>query len=101
MANENDRLGWTDEDAYWRANYSNRPYASSANRDYDYFQPGYRYGYESANRYQGRSWSDIESDLSRNWGTYEHRGNSTWENVKDAVRDAWDRVTGHRPVNTR
>jgi hypothetical protein len=23
-------------------------------------------------------------------------GQSTWEHVKDAVRDAWDRVTGHR-----
>jgi hypothetical protein len=101
MANEKDRLGWTDEDAYWRANYRNRPYASSDERDYDYYQPGYRYGFESASRYQGRNWNDVESDLSRNWSTYEHRGNSTWENVKDAVRDAWDRVTGRHPVGSR
>jgi hypothetical protein len=101
MAHEHDRLAWTDEDEYWRANYRNRPYASSAGRDYDYYQPGYRYGYESANLYEGRNWSDVEPDLSRNWSTYEHRGNSTWENIKDAVRDAWDRVTGHRPVGTR
>ena len=30
---------------------------------YDFFQPGYRYGYESANRHQGRTWDEVESDL--------------------------------------
>ena len=39
---------WSTEDAYWRTNYKNRPYASSGTNDYDYYQPGYRYGYESA-----------------------------------------------------
>ena len=57
---------------------------------------GYRYGFEAANRYEGRSWNEVESDLSRSWDKYEHRGNSTWEQIKDAVRDAWDRVTGSR-----
>jgi hypothetical protein len=101
MADTNNRLGWNDEDTYWRTNYSTRPYASSGGRDYDYYQPGYRYGYEAANRYQNRSWNDVESDLSRDWNAYEHRGNSTWEQMKDAVRDAWDRITGNRPAGTR
>jgi hypothetical protein len=101
MANVNNPLGWNDEDAYWRENFRNRPYASSAGRGYDYYQPGYRYGYEAANRYQNRSWNEVEADLSRDWNAYEHRGNSTWEQVKDAARDAWDRITGKRPVSTR
>jgi hypothetical protein len=96
MADPNTRMNWNDEDAYWRNNYRNRPYASSANRDYESYQPGYRYGYEAANRYENRSWNDVESDLRNNWDRYEHRGNSPWEVVKDAVRDAWDRVTGNR-----
>ena len=101
MADRNDKLRWEDEDSYWRTNYRTRPYASSGSQDYEYYRPGYRYGYESANRYQGRDWNDVESDLSRSWNAYEHRGQSTWEQIKDAVRDAWDRVTGRHTVGTR
>jgi hypothetical protein len=75
---------WDDDDTYWRSNYQSRPYASG-----------------STNRYGGRNWNDIESDLSRGWNSYEHRGTSTWEQVKAAVRDAWDRVTGRQPVSSR
>jgi hypothetical protein len=102
MADIENQLGWNDdEDTYWRANYKSRPYASTQGRDYDYYQPGYRYGYESANRYQNRNWNDVEGDLSREWDAYQYRGNSTWEQVKGAVRDAWDRVTGNRPAITK
>ena len=83
---------WADEDRYWRQNYSSRPYAAGS--DYDSLAPGYRYGYENAGRYPGRGWGDVESDLARDWNAYQYRGTSTWQQVKDAVRDAWDRVTG-------
>jgi len=85
---------WSTEDQYWRNTWNSRPYVS-ADRSYDFYQPGYRYGFESANRYRGRDWNDVESDLRSGWDRYEHRGQSTWENVKDAVRDAWNRVTHH------
>ena len=62
---------------------------------------GFRYGYEAANKFQDQNWDDVEPDLTMGWDEYEHRGNSTWENVKDAVRDAWDRVTGKRHVGAR
>jgi hypothetical protein len=101
MADFQDRLKWEDEESYWRTNWRTRPYASSGSADYNVYQPGYRYGYESANRYSDREWNDIESDLRTNWSTYEHRGSSTWEQVKGAVRDAWDRVTGHRHTGAR
>ena len=100
MADTN-RIDWNEEDSYWRTNFRTRPYASSAGRDYDYYKPGYRFGYDAANRYRDRSWSEVESDLSRDWNSFEDRGQSTWEQMKDAVRDAWDRVTGKRPAHTR
>ena len=93
-------INWDDEDKYWRTNYATRPYASGST-DYDRFRGGYRYGFESASRYKGRNWNDVEADLSRNWNTYEHRGTSTWEQIKDAVRDGWDRMMGRHPVGTR
>jgi len=96
MGDQEYRFTWDDEDSYWRTNFRSRPYASSANRDYAYYRPGYRYGFDSAQRYSGRAWNDVEPELSKKWSTYEHKGESTWEQVKDAVRDAWDRVTGKR-----
>ena len=84
---------WSGEESYWRSNFSSRPYAR-ADRGFDYYSPAYRYGYESANQYRGRQWNDVETDLRSGWDRYEHRGQSTWENVKDAVKDAWHRVTG-------
>jgi len=87
--------GWNVEQMYWRKNYHNRPYAHG-DRQFEEYEPGYRYGYEAAHRYGDRSWEDVESDLSREWDSYPHRGRSTWQQVKDAVRDAWERVTGSR-----
>ena len=101
MTEYNDWPAWEDEDRYWRTNYSTRPYASTGSHDYDYYRPGYQYGYESAKRYHGKSWNEVESDLSRSWNSFEHRANRTWEQIKDAVRDGWDRVTGHRTVGSR
>jgi hypothetical protein len=90
-------LDWNADDRYWETNYATRPYIGT-NRDYAQWKPAYRYGHEMANRYRGRQWNEIESDMRTGWDRYEHRGTiqSTWEQVKDAVRDAWDRVTGNR-----
>jgi hypothetical protein len=84
---------WSPEEQYWRDNFASRPYAH-ADRGFDYYRPGYRYGFESAQRFHGKQWNDVESDLRSGWDRYEHRAQSTWENVKDAVRDAWNRVIG-------
>ena len=88
----NAQLDWGSEETYWRDNWSSRPYAA-ADRGFDYYRPGYRYGVESAHRYRGRNWNDVEPELASGWDRYEHRGQSTWEHMKDAVRDAWDRMT--------
>ena len=88
-------LDWKTEEDYWRANCATRPYAST-NRDFNFWRPGYQYGYESAAKYQGRKWNDVEPDLRTGWDKYHSRGQTTWEQIKDAVRDAWDRVTGNR-----
>ena len=93
-------LSWQDEDAYWQSNYRSRPYASTS-PDYGVWRGGYRYGYEAAKRYEGRPWDDVEADRSHGWSTYEHRGTSTWDQMKAAVRDAWDRVTHHRTTVTK
>jgi hypothetical protein len=83
---------WGTEETYWRDNWQSRPYAS-ADLGFEYYRPGYRFGYESARSSRGKEWNDIEAELRTGWERYEHRGQSTWENIKGAVRDAWNRVT--------
>jgi hypothetical protein len=79
------------EDAYWRDNYSSRPYIRSGST-YDDYGPAYRYGWDAHSRYAGRSYDEVEPELARDWGSA--RGNSSleWEHAKHATRDAWHRV---------
>ena len=90
-------MDWTTEDEYWRSNYATRPYVGS-NRDYSNWQPAYRYGFDAANQHKGRHWNDVENDLKAGWDKYPHRGaaRGTWEEIKAAVRDGWDRLVGNR-----
>lgn len=86
---------WGAEEKYWRENWSSRPYTTS-DRDFSFYQPGYRYGVECANRMQGKEWSEAEGDVRSGWDSFEHRGSSTWEHMKDAVRDGWNRIAHPR-----
>lgn len=81
----------TAEEAYWRENYSKRPYIESG-RTYDDYHPAYRLGWESRAKHHDRKFEDVEHDLGRDWDT--HRGTSglEWHQARHASRDAWDRV---------
>src|SRR6186997_2819816 len=61
-----ERIDPTVEDTYWRDSYRTRPYVG-ADETYETYQPAYRYGWESRDRYQGKNWNDVESDLGRGW----------------------------------
>ncbi|MBA3497654.1 MAG: hypothetical protein H0T86_11165 [Gemmatimonadales bacterium] len=91
-----DKRTWDQEDKWWEQNFSTRPYASD--RDYQDIRPAYQYGFESGTHHMGRNWNDVEGDLRTGWDKVENRSAvaSTWENVKDAVKDAWNRVTGQQ-----
>jgi hypothetical protein len=84
---------WDAEDAYWQSAYRERTYAR-ADRGYEYYRAAYRYGAENAARRPGQEWNDAERALRRGWVAAED-GSRTWEEVKDAIRDAWDHVRGH------
>jgi len=89
------QASWETEDNYWYENFTGRPYALGPDF-YDRFRPAYRYGFESAKHHVGRRWEDAEEDLKKGWDRYEHRRENTsaWDEIKEAVRDAWERVVG-------
>jgi hypothetical protein len=80
-----------EEDTYWRDNYASRPYVSGAS--YDEFGPAYRYGVDSYSKYQGRSFDEVDADLSRDWGSIRGKSSLDWERARPAARDAWQRLS--------
>jgi hypothetical protein len=95
------QAAWETEENYWYENFTSRPYALGPDY-FDRFRPAYRYGFESAQHHMGRSWEDAEPDLRRGWDSYKHRGEgeSAWDEIKEAVRDAWERITGAKTAES-
>ena len=79
------------EDAYWRDNYSSRPYVNGGT--YDDYGPAYQYGVNARTKYPDRSFDDVETDLSRDWSNSRGTSSLQWENAKHASRDAWQRTS--------
>ena len=82
----------TAEEAYWRANYSSRPYITQG-ATYDEYGPAYRYGVDAYGRYEGRSFEQAEPGLMRDWDRAKGISSLTWEDARHATRDAWQRVS--------
>jgi hypothetical protein len=82
----------TAEDAYWRENYSSRPYVTSGNT-YDDYGPAYRYGVSSYGKYDGRTFEQAEADLGRDWNQAKGSSRLDWERAKAATKDSWQRVS--------
>ena len=82
----------TREDAYWRDNYTTRPYVS-AGAKYDDYGPAYRYGTDAYLRQPTRSFADSETELARDWGKARGASNLDWERAKNATSDAWHRAS--------
>lgn len=61
--------------------------------DYDYYRPGYHYGYTLAadERYRGRDWERIEPEVRREWESRPDRP-GPWDEFKTSVRRAWEEV---------
>ena len=52
----------TAEEAYWRENFSSRPYVAQG-ATYDDYGPAYRYGVDAYGRYEGQSFEKAEPEL--------------------------------------
>jgi hypothetical protein len=86
-----ERVNPTREDAYWRENYSSRPYVNQE-RGYEYYQPAYQYGWESRARHEDRQWDEVERDLESNWAQGRGSSSMSWNEARPATYDAWHRT---------
>ena len=81
---------WNTFDREFRSHYQTR-YGTSG-YDYDYYMPAYRYGYGLGmdERYRNHDWNTMEQQARSDWERC--GGQGAWEDIKDAVRHAWERV---------
>ncbi len=83
----------TAEDAYWKDNYSSRPYIAG-DYSYDDYGPAYRYGVDSYSQYTtNRNWDAAESNLASGWDSAKGKSRLAWNDARHAARDAWQRVS--------
>ena len=82
----------TGEAEYWRNNYQTRRYYQ-ARYDYDTdYAPAFIYGSDARTRFVGRQWDEsLEHDLGQDWDKTKAKSRLTWNEAKEAVRDAWER----------
>ena len=83
----------TIEDEFWRNNYSKRPYAA-ADRGYEYYQPAYKYGWESRAKHGGKEWDAVASDLQKGWDKARGSSKMEWNEARTPVSEAWHRPSG-------
>jgi len=90
--NHDDRL-FSTYDHDFRSDYQTR-YVQTG-RSFEAYIPAYRYGYTLASdpTYTGQEWLLIEANARARWER-EH-SDTLWDDMKDAVRYAWDTVRAH------
>jgi hypothetical protein len=91
---------WRDYEERYRSDWENR---FGANKSWQDFGGAFRYGWEGGSnpQFKGKNFTDVESDLSRDWpNRYNRWGDSfkgnraeqAWNDFKDTVREGWDKA---------
>ena len=81
----------TVETAYWKETYVSQPYYVDG-RDWTYYEPAYRTGWEGRTVYDTHTFEDVEDELEANYRRYSNSDDIPWDDVRPATRAAWDRV---------
>lgn len=85
----------TSEEVFWRETYVREPYYVNG-RNYEYYAPGFRIGWEGRVRHDGRSFDEAEAQLKADYGLTKAELDADWQDVRPAARAAWDRVDRSR-----
>jgi len=86
------------EKDYWHVNYQTRPYYKEG-RSFGDYEAAYRYGWESASTMKQMTFDEAEkAHLASGWKAARGESPLSWEEVRDAARDAWTRVRRSRGV---
>ena len=76
--------------------YRDAPYYS-AGREWNDYEPAYKYGYDTYGQYRGQKFEDVESKLEQNWDSTRSNSRLAWPEAKGAVRDGWHHIERAMP----
>ena len=85
----------TAEEIFWRETYIREPFYVKG-RAYEYYAPGFRAGWEGRVRHDGRTFSEAEPELMREYDHSKTELDPTWREVSPAAQAAWNRVDRNR-----
>lgn len=83
--------GYETYDADFLSHY--RSLTGSGGQPYDYYKPGYQFGYDMANdrSYSHDSWEAAERDARQRW---EREARGSWDEFKQTIRYGWEKARG-------
>jgi uncharacterized protein (TIGR02271 family) len=89
----------TQEDDYWRENYTSRPYVEPE-RSFEDYKPAYQTGYQAFDRYADteKTYEEVEPELQADYETNYAASSLPWEQAKPAARDAFIKLYEERLV---
>ena len=86
----------TEYEDHFRKNYSTTEYYKS-DRDWNDYQPAYKYGYDTYGQHRGRDLDSVEPELERDWNTRRGESRLAWSDARSAVRDGWHHIERRAP----
>ena len=81
----------TVEANYWKENHPKQSFYSE-DRSFDAYEPAYRLGGMSREKYANKSFEEVEPHLLSDYETMRGEGHVSWEEARPATRAAWDRI---------
>jgi len=81
----------TIEHEFWRKEFGNRPYFTHGT-PYEQYGSAFQYGWESYANHMGKTFTDVEPQLGRDWESRRKQSKLSWTHAKGATQDAWQRV---------
>ena len=86
----------TEYNDHFKNSYQSTAYYNSS-RDWNDYEPAYKYGYDTYGQYRGQKFEDVESDLERNWDTTKANSRLAWTEARGAVKDGWHHIERAMP----
>lgn len=86
----------TEYTTHFQNTYQSTPYYS-AGREWNDYEPAYKYGYETYGQHRGQRFEDVEDTLERNWDATRANSRLAWSEAKGAVKDGWHYVERAMP----
>ena len=86
----------TEYNRHFENQYREAPYYS-AGREWNDYEPAYKYGYDTYGQYRGQRFEDVEDSLERNWDATKANSRLEWNEAKGAVRDGWHHIERAMP----